>query len=184
MTDRKTTCVACKSAITEGDIAGKDLEFGGELKATNQPTYASDADTDLVATIGTLDEYTPMVRTTGNQSVGGIKTYTDVIIKKDSSSPAYTSPATYVSKFNLIRITGSDDGVIVGLGYEKSPTNVSRAVLTIYSNKDTDTGNQPYCQLHFIINETDGSFKMSPAHIDKNGTRTFGTEQTLMTWSV
>lgn len=76
MTDRKVTCVACKSAITEGDIAHSDLEFGGELKATNQPEYTADADTDLVATVGTLDEYTPMVRTTGTQTISGVKYFT------------------------------------------------------------------------------------------------------------
>ena len=75
MTDRKTTCVACKSAITKGDIANADLEFGGKLKATNQPEYTADADTDLVATVGTLDEYTPMVRTSGTQVIGGSKTF-------------------------------------------------------------------------------------------------------------
>lgn len=78
MTDRKVTCSACKSAITEGDIANKDLEFGGEIKATDQPTYAADADTDLVATIGTLDEYTPMVRTSGNQSIFGTKSFSSI----------------------------------------------------------------------------------------------------------
>ena len=82
MTDRKLTCVACKSAITEGDIAHSDLEFGGELKATNQPTYSADADTDLVATVGTLDEYTPMIRTTGNQTKAGTLTLTSGIVLK------------------------------------------------------------------------------------------------------
>lgn len=77
MTDRKVTCVACKSAITEGNIAHSDLEFGGELKATNQPEYTADADTDLVATVGTLDGYTPMIRTTGNQIKVGAMTFID-----------------------------------------------------------------------------------------------------------
>lgn len=76
MTDRKVTCVACKSAITEGDIAHSDLEFGGELKATNQPEYTADMDTDFIATVGMLDEYAPMVRTSGNQTIGGTKRYT------------------------------------------------------------------------------------------------------------
>jgi len=88
MTDRKVTCVACKSAITDGDIAHSDLEFGGELKATNQPEYTADADTDLVATIGTLDEYSPMVRTTGAQTISGVKTFKDYMIQ-DTNWPSY-----------------------------------------------------------------------------------------------
>lgn len=80
MTDRKLTCVACKSAITEGDIAHSDLEFGGEIKATDQPTYTADMDTDFIATVGMLDEYAPMVRTTGNQTIAGAKTFTGAII--------------------------------------------------------------------------------------------------------
>ena len=75
MTDRKVTCVACKSAVTKGDIDNSDLEFGGAIKATNQPEYTADADTDLVATVGTLDEYTPMVRTTGTQEITGLKCF-------------------------------------------------------------------------------------------------------------
>ena len=74
MTDRKFTCVACKSAVTKDDIEQSDLEFDGVLKATNQPEYTADADTDLVATVGTLDGYTPMLRNTGNQDVTGVKT--------------------------------------------------------------------------------------------------------------
>ena len=93
MTDRKLTCVACKSAITEGDIAHSDLEFGGELKATNQPEYTAGADTDLVATIGTLDEYAPMVRTTGNQLIEGI-TIWDSIIISNNLPIARSSPTT------------------------------------------------------------------------------------------
>ena len=75
MTDRKLTCAACKSAVTKGDIAHSDLEFGGVIKAGNQPEYTTDADTDLVATVGTLDEYTPMVRTSGNQTISGTKKF-------------------------------------------------------------------------------------------------------------
>ena len=41
----------------------------------DQRAYNS-ANTDDVATIGTLDAYTPMMRTTGNQEISGIKTST------------------------------------------------------------------------------------------------------------
>ena len=107
MTDRKLTCVACKSAVTKGDIAHSDLEFGGELKATNQPEYTSEADTDLVATVGTLDEYSPMVRTTGNQTIGGVKTFSNKILGiatvGDTSSTEVMTIGYYKSLFRIKR---------------------------------------------------------------------------------
>jgi len=39
------------------------------------PTAYTPGNTNDVATIGTLDAYTPMVRTTGNQSISGFKTF-------------------------------------------------------------------------------------------------------------
>ena len=101
MTDSKPTCVACKSAITEGDIAHNDLEFGGELKATNQPEYTADEDTDLVATVGTLDEYTHMVRTTGNQTISGIKSFSDQIRRMSEDWSYIELKATKVDRHTL-----------------------------------------------------------------------------------
>lgn len=99
MTDRKLTCIACKSAITEGDIAHSDLEFGGELKATNQPEYTADADTDLVATVGTLDEYTPMIRNTGNQTKSGVLIFeTASVVSIDAPKDSTTRKAWPIIK--------------------------------------------------------------------------------------
>jgi hypothetical protein len=59
------------------------------IKALHQRAYNA-ANTTDVATIGTLDAYTPMVRTTGNQDISGVKTFEYVIHKefvtKDSAS--------------------------------------------------------------------------------------------------
>lgn len=49
--------------------------FSGQMLATGQRAYDA-ANTTDVATIGTLDQYTPMVRTTGAQTIAGQKTYT------------------------------------------------------------------------------------------------------------
>lgn len=117
MTDRKVTCVACKSAITEGDIAHSDLEFGGELKATNQPEYNADADTDLVATIGTLDEYTPMIRNTGNQTKSGVMTFIDPI----------------VGRFGYHKYIASSNGAGKWVKIASFPTNMLRFSLILES---------------------------------------------------
>ena len=48
--------------------------FSGQMLATGQHAY-DPANTTDVATIGTLDQYTPMVRTVNNQTINGIKTF-------------------------------------------------------------------------------------------------------------
>ena len=49
---------------------GGDKTYTGQQIATGQRAY-NPANTDDIATIGTLDAYTPMVRTTGNQNKSG-----------------------------------------------------------------------------------------------------------------
>ena len=49
--------------------------FTGTMLATGQPAYSASLPATTVATIGTLDAYTPMVRTTGNQEIIGIKAF-------------------------------------------------------------------------------------------------------------
>ena len=51
--------------------------YTGQQIATGQRAY-DPANTDDIATIGTLDAYTPMVRTTGNQGIGGNKAFTGI----------------------------------------------------------------------------------------------------------
>ena len=55
--------------------------FTGQMLATGQRAYLANNTTD-VATIGTLDAYTPMVRTSGNQDISGNKTFTNGVTIK------------------------------------------------------------------------------------------------------
>ena len=59
--------------IGEETIGGAKT-FTGQILATGQRAYSAGNTTD-VATIGTLDAYSPMVRTTGNQEIIGIKAF-------------------------------------------------------------------------------------------------------------
>ena len=168
-------------ADTIGSIYLNTLN-GGSIQAKNQRAY-DPAHTDDVATIGTLDAYTPMVRTSGNQTIAGTKKFT-YNLEELTSINGGTSPASYVSNYGRFRVSGQDGLPIVGLGFEKATSNVTRLVLSINGNTDPDTNNQTSVQIHFILNENDGTLKMTTAHIDKNGTRTFGTEETLQSWTV
>ena len=80
-------------------IAGAKT-FTGQMLATGQRAYSAGNTTD-VATIGTLDAYTPMVRTTGNQSISGVKIFSDgqrftfpVRIKSTIDDVTETAPAS------------------------------------------------------------------------------------------
>ena len=60
--------------------------FGGQITATGQRAYSPGNTTD-VATIGTLDAYTPMVRTTGLQNILGDKHFLSTIfVEKTTGS--------------------------------------------------------------------------------------------------
>lgn len=109
MTDRKFTCVACKSAVTKDDIEQSDLEFDGVLKATNQPEYTADADVDLVATVGTLDEYVPMVRTSGNQSISGIKNFVNTLLG-DAVGVPIGRTLGYYKTHKLVNVSATESG--------------------------------------------------------------------------
>lgn len=148
MTDRKLTCVACKSAITEGDIAHSDLEFGGELKATNQPEYTADADTDLVATVGTLDEYTPMVRTTGEQTIAGAKTFTSEVTCVKTGLPHFVAgqvmssapPLSNVST-TIISMQPVVDGVQIANSANLNVTFYPNGAVELWANVTGSDGN-------------------------------------------
>ena len=69
---------ATKKYVDDADALDAKLAgatFTGVLNASGQRAYSPGNTTD-VATIGTLDNYTPMVRTTGNQTIGGAKKFT------------------------------------------------------------------------------------------------------------
>ena len=68
--------------------------FTGQLIATGQRAY-DPANTNDIATIGTLDTYTPMVRTTGNQTIGGTKTFSSVL--QTSDYPMYSIMNSYTN---------------------------------------------------------------------------------------
>lgn len=189
MTDRKLTCAACKSAITKGDIAGSDLEFGGELKATNQPTYDADADTDLVATIGTLDEYTPMVRTTGNQGpIAGDKQFLSAykfrkaIVTYSTDSSGWRKLWTFSGRCSIrmssmsvtgqLRSVGSTDYIVEF--YSASMNNnsnrqtiVSRSVandnMIIAYTYDAKTDEQVYCIYGRVAPSSNAVFMITEA---------------------
>lgn len=55
-----------------------DMTNEGAIIAPNQRAYSAGNTTD-VATIGTLDAYSPMVRTSGNQTIAGNKEFTDEV---------------------------------------------------------------------------------------------------------
>lgn len=153
----------------------------GILQAMNQRAYNASNTTD-VATIGTLDAYTPMVRTTGNQKITGYKDFQWIIRQQNLGTPGNTSPASYVTG-TAINMIGSDEGSIVGLGFEKSTGNTSRFVVSIFGNLNTTTNKKTFAQIHFIFDEGSKQLRLQPAYSDENGVRTFGTSQTLMSWS-
>lgn len=72
---------------TTVDLLGTKKAF----MVTNQRAYDPTHTTD-VATIGTLDAYTPMVRTTGNQVISGNKTIND---RRDRAVYIATVPTSY-----------------------------------------------------------------------------------------
>lgn len=129
-----------------------------------------------------LDNYTPMVRTTGNQTIAGTKKFT-YNLEEVAPINGGDSPAGYTSNYGRFRVTGQDNLPIIGMGFEKATNDVTRLVLNINGNKDSGTGNQTVAQIHFVFDSVNGSLTMVPAHIDKNNARTFGTPIPLMTWT-
>lgn len=123
-----------------------------------------------------------LIHNTGDEPINGVKPFIQNIVNT-VNCPGNTSPNTYFSQYGRFRIVGNDDVLIAGLGIEKSTSNAVRIVLNINGNKDTETGRQTQAQIHFILDEVNGIIRMQAAHVDKNGTRTFGTASDLMTWT-
>ena len=159
MTDRKVTCVACKSAVTKDDIEQSDLEFDGVLKATNQPEYTADADTDLVATVGTLDEYTPMVRTTGNQVLYGTKTHLSDIWMGDNVHPDSASLVLWASAaYRRFRMRSNVDD------YTITPNeNIPYGIINF-----SDKNDQTACNIQ-LTHKSTGGYKLEAILRKTNG---------------
>lgn len=128
--------------------------------------------------INKINEYA--VGLTGNQDISGQKSFVNGIITK-TNIPGGSSPENYSANLYDWCVKGNDGMPIISCGHEKSTTNTTRLVFTIFGNTDIETNKQPSVQVHFIFNE-EGSFTMRPSHTDKNGNRNFGAEQVLMKW--
>lgn len=95
--------------------------FSGSEKYMTGPSRAYNAsNTSDVATIGTLDAYTPMVRTSGNQSITGNKSFLnqlDVSGNFNYKSKVFSTNKNNATKYNRIgRITtGVLGGAIIGV---------------------------------------------------------------------
>ena len=103
---------------------GGDKTFAGQMLATGQRAYSA-ANTDDVATIGTLDQYTPMVRTTGNQTIGGTKTFTDRIQGSANYGTGGVSVSMSIGQYNTIFILpkaniSSFRGVIFAVAFRRA----------------------------------------------------------------
>lgn len=192
--DARMTAVESKNTQQDTAISALQTADGQNVKLSgNQnirgmktvPTEATGTRSQQIANsekVGAeLDNYTPMVRTTGNQVIAGVKQFS-YNVESLAGIKGGETPGSYTSNYGRFRVTGSDNLPIVGLGFEKG-SGVVRLVLNINGNKDPNTQQQPVIQIHFIMNEVDGTLKLQPAYVNKNGTRVFGSEQTLMTWA-
>ena len=174
------TTITAPTPVNNTDAANKKyVDDADALKADKTYVDAKDA---LAVPINNVNAYA--VGLAGNQNpINGQKTFTGNITHKNGSTPGASSPQSYVSTRDSFSITGTDDVTIIGIGFEKSTTDTSRLVLRVNANLNTNTNKTPAGELHFILNENIGTLVLQPAHIDKDGVRTFGTAQTLMTWT-
>ena len=84
---------------------GGDKTYTGQQIATGQRAYNA-ANTDDIATIGTLDAYTPMVRTTGNQTISGLKMFTSLNTSKTKNTSGSTKYFIFAKLPSNIILTG------------------------------------------------------------------------------
>lgn len=122
------------------------------------PTPDSGAGANEVATVGYIDGYEPMVRTTGNQTIGGSKTFTNsMTINGGNIAPLNLSttsnPECIIINANNYDVT---DGVAHFLPYmvaEKDKNGVLLCRLALYSFADGRV------QLNAIMRNADGTTK-------------------------
>ena len=175
--------IAVAGTLSGGVVTGTQVTVPAPVNNTDAATkkYVDDADA-LKLAINDVNSYA--VGLTGNQnSINGLKTFTGNVTQKNNQTPGATSPGSYTSVRESFRIVGSDDVTIIGIGFEKATTDSCRLVFRVNANLNTNTNKTPAGELHFILNESLGQLILQSAHIDKDGVRTFGAAQTLMTWT-
>lgn len=130
--------------LNENQTATGNNTFAGRLKATGNPTYTPSQPTDDVATIGTLDAYTPMVRTSGNQTISGEKTLNTWLTIRAGHDRANVK--IHNSRFNdfttsqseaILQLFNDNDQYVAGLTIEQSSSNYRVVYLNIRKSDGT-----------------------------------------------
>ena len=108
-------------------------------------TYAND-----VATVGTLDAYTPMVRNTGNQSISGTKTFLSDTQHGDSTHPDSSSLILWASgAYRRFRMRSNVDDV--------TTTPASNVVYGMINFSDKN--DQTVCNIQ-LTHKSTGGYKL------------------------
>lgn len=115
-TDATTKKYVDDQNALDAKLAG--ATFTGQVNASGQRAYAPGNTTD-VATIGTLDAYTPMVRTTGTQAITGRKDFTGgalgICLDVKSTNIDVTETVGTPSSGAMLRFVDKNDVEIIGL---------------------------------------------------------------------
>lgn len=129
-------------------------DMSGTVAYVTAPYRTYDpANTNDVATIGTLDAYTPMVRTTGNQSISGTKSFVTI-------RPEYLF-ITGADTQRRVQLNRSDDDVTVApvnnVPYPQYSWNDKNGVnvAAIYATHKTDNTTA----LTLVVRNADGTTK-------------------------
>lgn len=157
-----------------------DTDGSGFVTAPTRGYNAGSAYSSDVATIGTLDAYTPMVRTTGNQTIGGIKTFFSIdpiCIKMNNVSWAGPTDTFYLDR--LVYNIDKNDRKISEIysTHDASGQNNTQIVTNAY----IDDGNGNYtvpkrAYLNVKVRSTDGKAALifhAPS----------GAETTIIDWT-
>ena len=121
------TDAASKKYVDDQDALDAKLAgatFTGQLNATGQRAY-DPSNVNDVATIGTLDAYTPMIRTSGNQTKRGILTFkSDAVINIYLQSDSAT--------------INTDSGLFPRIGwYDKDGIEIAKLLVVVRANGTT-----------------------------------------------
>ena len=159
------TDAASKKYVDDQDALDAKLAgatFTGQLNASGQRAY-NPTNTDDVATIGTLDAYTPMVRTTGNQTISGTKKINGLAVESniDPNSMGYQEGVRF-SVYN------TDDSLLSNHIYSKSGEMIADQWL-VYKFVDNATI-ADRLRLNIRINDTGGEVYANYRWYDADGT--------------